>query len=77
MPKKSVGVGGVMLLSVSCPGGMAKQYRVQVCDTDSPNHWSLAGSFRNPSDAGACTQRLMDAGRQARIVECRSLPTAA
>ena len=68
---------GPVILSVSCPGGMARQYRVQVCDRDNPTAWKMAGSFRGRAAAEECVQRLTMAGEQARVVECRSLPTAA
>jgi len=56
---------------------MARQYRVQVCDGDSPRHWNLVGSFREESAAGECARRLNKSGQQARVIACRSLPTAA
>ena len=67
--------GGV--IGVSCPGGMARQYRVQMTTGEVPVRWHLAGSFRDRRDAGQCATRLMMAGYQARIVDCRALPTAA
>jgi hypothetical protein len=56
---------------------MARQFRVQVADAAMPSHWRLVGSFREADSAQACAQRLVDSGTPARVVECRSLPTAA
>ena len=67
--------GGV--IGVSCPGGMARQYRVQMTTGEVPLRWHLAGSFRDRRDAGQCAARLMMDGYQTRIVDCRALPTAA
>ena len=64
-------------LSASCPGGMARQFRVQVCDQDDLSRWKLAGSFRESAIADDCAQRLIAAGEQVRVIDCRSLPTAA
>jgi len=61
----------------SCPGGMARQFRVQMTTGEVPVRWNLAGSFRDRHEAGKCAARLMIAGYQTRIVDCRALPTAA
>jgi hypothetical protein len=65
------------VVGVSCPGGMARQFRVQVCSSESPSHWKLAGSFRDVEGASECARRLARAGAQTRVVACRALPTAA
>src|SRR5688500_8379825 len=39
------------VLAVACPGGMARQYRVQVADAASPSQWRLVGSFREADSA--------------------------
>jgi hypothetical protein len=65
------------LLSVSCPGGMARQFRVQVTSTETPSGWSLAGSFCERSLAQAHADELARTGQSARVVCCQSLPTAA
>ena len=74
-----LGNDGLILgvVSPSCPGGMAKQFRVQVWNGETPSHWKLVGSFDNLDLASACAEREMLAGEQTRIVACRSLPTAA
>jgi hypothetical protein len=65
------------LIVASCPGGIARQYRVQVTSSETPSHWKLAGSFRDARAARACATRLQTAGQQTRIIDCRALPTAA
>ena len=61
----------------SCPGGMARQFRVQVWNCEAPSHWQLVESFADLSEACSCAERLQDAGEQIRVVACRNLPTAA
>ena len=56
---------------------MARQYRVQVCEREQPERWTLVGSFRDQAAAGECAQRLVSTGRQARVIACQALPTAA
>lgn len=68
---------GVAVVSASCPGGMARQYRVQISSGETACHWRLVGSFRDDAAAEHCAERWRQAGAEARIVECRSLPTAA
>jgi hypothetical protein len=65
------------ILAASCPGGMARQFRVQVCESETPDRWKLAGSFVQLSQADECARRLTLAGEHARVIACRSLPTAA
>jgi hypothetical protein len=65
------------VIGVSCPGGMARQFRVQITTGEFPVRWNLAGSFRDRREAGNCAARLTMAGYQTRIVDCRTLPTAA
>jgi hypothetical protein len=65
------------VLSASCPGGIARQFRVQVSSSETPSRWKLAGSFRDRTQAEACAAALSRAGQYARIVCCRALPTAA
>ena len=60
----------------SCPGGMARQFRVQVWNPETPSHWKLVESFTELGDACSCAERLQDAGQQIRVVAC-NLPTAA
>jgi cell division protein FtsN len=66
-----------MVIGVSCPGGLARQFRVQVSSGETSSRWRLVGSFRDAHEAGQCAARLQIAGEQSRIVECRALPTAA
>ena len=68
---------GPRLLAVSCAGGMARQYRVQVRDQEIPAHWSLVGSFRDREVAEQVAAGVSRSGRHVRIVACHSLPTAA
>jgi hypothetical protein len=68
---------GPQLLAVSCAGGMARQYRVQVRDPQHPAGWSLVGSFRDSQIAETAAASVRRSGRQVRIVACQSLPTAA
>jgi hypothetical protein len=65
------------VLSVNCPGGIARQFRVQIWNGETPSHWKLVGSFQDLSEASACAEKLMLAGEQTRVVACRTLPTAA
>jgi hypothetical protein len=65
------------VISVSCPGGMARQFRVQVRDDETPSLWKLAGSFSEFSDASVRAEQLRAAGEETRVVACRALPTAA
>ncbi len=64
-------------ISVSCPGGMARQFRVQVASTESPELWKLVGSFRDFTSAERCAAQLIDAGEHTRVIACTALPTAA
>jgi hypothetical protein len=63
--------------SAACPGGMARQYRVQVQDAQLPDRWRLVGSFRDMGSAESCARRAESSGDVARIVDCQALPTAA
>jgi hypothetical protein len=65
------------LISVSCPGGMARQYRVQIASVDTPEGWKHAGTFHSVHMAKECALRLTEAGQQARVLACTALPTAA
>lgn len=71
------GSAGPAVVSAACPGGMARQYRVQVRDEGTAGKWSLAGVFRESWEAQAAADRLVELGAPARVVQCRSLPTAA
>jgi hypothetical protein len=65
------------LISVSCPGGMARQYRVQVASRETPSRWKLVGSFSDERQADACAACHSQAGEIARVILCSALPTAA
>jgi hypothetical protein len=65
------------VIAVSCPGGQARQFRVQVASADAPNHWKLVGNFRDAASAGHCAIQHSESGQQVRIVACSALPTAA
>ena len=60
----------------SCPGGLARQFRVQIWNCETPSHWKLVESFSDLGEACSCAERLQDAGEQIRVVACK-LPTAA
>ncbi len=66
-----------LVTAASCPGGMARQFRVQVASVETPSSWKLVGSFRDANKARQCEADLKQAGKQARVVDCRALPTAA
>ena len=74
---ENVSGAGPAVLSAACPGGMARKFRVQVRDERTASKWSLAGVFRESWEAQAAAVRLVELGSPARVVECRSLPTAA
>jgi hypothetical protein len=69
--------GPAAFISASCPGGMARQFRVQVASNETLSQWKLVGSFSDVEKASRCAAELEQAGQQARIVACRNLPTAA
>ena len=56
---------------------MARQFRVQARDERTPSLWRLVGSFRQANAAQKAVDQLIEAGTAARVVECRTLPTAA
>ena len=66
-----------LITAASCPGGMARQFRVQVASVETPSNWKLVGSFRDGNKARQCAAVLQQAGTRARVVDCRALPTAA
>jgi hypothetical protein len=65
------------LVVASCPGGIARQFRVQIKSSETSSHWQLVGSFRDWRRARDCAIKHEDAGHHARIIDCRWLPTAA
>jgi hypothetical protein len=67
----------VALVAASCPGGMARQFRVQVASGETASRWQLVGSFRDKGAARQCADRLQLAGTSVRVIACKSLPTAA
>ncbi len=75
MAQQNLNHGAV--IAVSCPGGMARQYRVQVQSTDTPAGWKQVGSFRDRRQASECAARHQKAGQNTRVVVCSALPTAA
>jgi hypothetical protein len=70
-------VAGAAVAMASCPGGMARQFRVQVWNCETPSHWKLVESFSDLSQACCRAEELQLAGEQIRVVACRALPTAA
>jgi hypothetical protein len=71
------GETGEVVLSAACPGGMARQFRVQVRDEVTASHWRLVGCFREAWAAEAAVERLAESGAAVRVIDCRMLPTAA
>jgi len=65
------------VVAVSCPGGMARQFRVQVESRETPTGWKQVGSFRDSRQAGECAAQHQSAGQKTRVVACHALPTAA
>ena len=65
------------LVAVSCPGGPARQFRVQVASGETPSTWKLVECFGEAAKADQCADKLTRDGLVARIVACTSLPTAA
>jgi len=73
----TAGENAAEIISASCPGGMARQFRVQVESAETLSHWQLAGSFGNAEAARRCAVALQQAGQHTRVIACRALPTAA
>ncbi|MCI0358305.1 MAG: hypothetical protein L0211_07470 [Planctomycetaceae bacterium] len=71
------GNAGGSVLGVACPGGMARQYRVQERDELMPHLWRLVGSYRHASQAHAVVEQLAKTGTTCRVVDCKALPTPA
>ena len=63
--------------SVSCPGGLARQFRVQVASEAMASKWALVANFADGDKAAACAEGLRLRGDVTRVVSCRALPTAA
>ena len=63
--------------AASCPGGMARQYRVQCYDASSQSDWKLHASFRDHWHAQQCLEDLQSRGIRARVIAHSSHPTAA
>ena len=53
--------------AASCPGGIARQFRVQVASGETPSNWKLVGSFRDGRKAGECAARHEQAGQTTRV----------
>jgi len=70
-------LNGGAVVAVSCPGGMARQFRVQVQSTDTPTGWKQVGSFRDRRQASKCAARYQKSGQKTRVIVCNVLPTAA
>ena len=67
----------VSVAGVSCPGGLAQQFRVQVASEGMASKWAMIASFRDGEKAEACAAAARVNGDVARVVCCRALPTAA
>jgi hypothetical protein len=68
---------GTVMVAASCPGGMARHFRVQVASTQTPSQWQLAASYRCGRAAAEAARQLASAGAAARVVAYSALPTAA
>ncbi|MCU0877885.1 MAG: hypothetical protein MUF06_08890 [Pirellulaceae bacterium] len=75
MPDEAAEALAPEILAVACPGGMARQLRVQVPDESTPSRWRHVGSFRDSRTAAELATRLRKSGTMARIVRCNHLPT--
>ncbi len=64
-------------LAANCPGGVARQYRVQCFDAASQSEWKLHATFREEWHARQCLADLQSRGIKARVVAYSALPTAA
>ena len=69
--------GDRSLIAVSCPGGLARQFRVQVASEAMASKWALVANFADGDKAAACAEGLRLRGDVTRVVCCRALPTAA
>ena len=63
-------------VAVACPGGIARQFRVQVREAAAASTWKLVGSFSDSISAQACADAEQSGGRLTRVIACRLLPTA-
>ncbi len=57
----------------SCPGGTARQFRVQVYQSPAEG-WHLWATFAERQSAASCWQQLIVDGYDARILECWNAP---
>lgn len=73
----AAGVNATGFVSACCPGGMARQFRVQVESPETLSHWKLAGTFGDADAARRYAADLQQAGQHTRVIACRALPTAA
>lgn len=64
-----------ILMSVSCPGGLARQYRVQYFEPTS-SQWFMYATFGRRELAEQCLLRLTVNGFQARLVDYNISPAA-
>ena len=65
------------VISVSCPGGQARQFRVQIVSEAVASKWAMVANFVDGEQAAACAERLRRSGDVARVISCLALPTAA
>jgi len=62
-------------VAVSSPGGLSRQYRVQVFNSHE-GEWRLHDAFRSQKLAEECVAELREEGQLARAVAYKICPTA-
>ena len=65
----------MLLTTATCPGGIARQYRVQFHDSRAES-WQVHATFTSREAAQACLARLLAGGCRARLVDYSRCPTA-
>lgn len=61
--------------AVSSPGGLARQFRVQLYQPDESS-WRLYGIFRRRDEAQSSLENMRKRGYRARLIESDFCPTA-
>jgi len=74
------GSNGCHSVAASTPGGMARQFRVQILGDSSREgrgvKWHMVKSFRTRDLADECAGELNSNGREARVVSYNICPAA-
>lgn len=66
---------GRILNAVNCPGGFARQFRVQYQEPRG-HEWQMYATFSQRKQAEQCLSRLKGNGVSARVVDYRLCPVA-